>query len=77
MWFRYEEQNAVLNDKVVRRQTTGRDDWHRKRMSRSFDGDTLPNMPDEDNSSKQVESRKDLVPLPFDDVLKQSEVLAR
>ncbi|CAG9535634.1 unnamed protein product [Cercopithifilaria johnstoni] len=76
---RYEEQSAVLDNEEVRRQTstTAKDDWYKKRMSRSFDGETLPNMLDEDNSSRRMVSRKDLAPLHFDDVLKQSEVLAR
>ncbi|KAL3994282.1 DENN (AEX-3) domain family protein [Acanthocheilonema viteae] len=76
---RYEEQSAVLDSEVVRRQTgiTEKDDWYKKRMSRSFDGETLPNLLEEDNSSRRIMSRKDLTPLPFDDVLKQSEVLAR
>ncbi|EJD76428.1 DENN domain-containing protein 5A, variant [Loa loa] len=75
---RYEEQSAVLNGEVMRRQigATGKD-WYKKRMSRSFDGETLPSMLEEDNSSRRIVSRKDLAPLPFDDVLKQSEVLAR
>ncbi|VIO93520.1 conserved hypothetical protein,hypothetical protein [Brugia malayi] len=76
---RYEEQNAVLDGEVVRRQTgiTEKDGWYKKRMSRSFDGETLSDMLEEDNSFRQIVSRKDLAPLPFDDVLKQSEVLAR
>uniref|UniRef100_A0A158Q7I2 UDENN domain-containing protein n=1 Tax=Elaeophora elaphi TaxID=1147741 RepID=A0A158Q7I2_9BILA len=76
---RYEEQSAVLGSEIVRRQTgiTGKDDWYKKRMSRSFDGETLPNMLEEDNSSRRMVTRKDLAPFPFDDVLKQSEVLAR
>uniref|UniRef100_A0A8R1TK21 DENN domain-containing protein 5A n=1 Tax=Onchocerca volvulus TaxID=6282 RepID=A0A8R1TK21_ONCVO len=76
---RYEEQSAVLDGKVVRRQigTAEKDEWYKKRMSRSFDDETLPNMLEEDNSSRRMVSRNDLAPLPFDDLLKQSEVLAR
>ncbi|VDO28728.1 unnamed protein product, partial [Onchocerca flexuosa] len=76
---RYEEQSAILDGEIVRRQigTAEKDEWYRKRMSRSFDDETLPSMLEEDNSSKRMVSRNDLAPLPFDDVLKQSEVLAR
>lgn len=76
---RYEEQSAVVDGEVVRRRvgTTGKEDWYKKRMSRSFDDETLANMLEEDNSSRRMISREDLAPLPLDDVLKQSEVLAR
>ncbi|KAM3719479.1 DENN domain-containing protein 5A [Dirofilaria immitis] len=75
---RYEEQNSLLNSETVKRQvgTAGESDWYRNRMSRSFDDETLSDMLEKDNYSRQMVSRKDLAPLPFD-VLKQSEVLAR
>ncbi|VDM96342.1 unnamed protein product [Thelazia callipaeda] len=76
---RCEEQSIIVDGEIVKRRIgiKSRDDWCRKRMSRSFDDETLVNMLEEDDFSRRTISRKDLPPLPLDDVLRQSEVLAR
>lgn len=77
--FRYQEQSAVLDSEVANRQidVAVKDDWFRKRMSRSFESETVPDVREEYDSSGRVVSGNDLTLLPFDDVLKHSEVLAR
>ena len=81
--FRFDEEETGAMSGIRRRVSNKflskrRDDWSSKRMSRSFDGDTLSGMLAEGNGGDVSKpSKKDLTPLPLDDVLKHSEVLAR
>lgn len=70
MHFTPQENNKPLSKR--------KEEWSSKRMSRSFDDDALASLYNEGKSDGNMKpSRKGLAPLPLDDVLKQSEVLAR
>uniref|UniRef100_A0A0N5AA87 DENN domain-containing protein 5B n=1 Tax=Syphacia muris TaxID=451379 RepID=A0A0N5AA87_9BILA len=80
---RFEEQNnssgAYVRSREINKLTKKqKGEWFSKRMSRSFDDDALTSLYTEEHKNDSLKSsRKGLTTLPLDDLLKQSEVLAR
>lgn len=82
-YFSFEEQNnssgAYVRSREINKLTKKqKGEWFSKRMSRSFDDDALTSLYTEEHKNDSLKSsRKGLTTLPLDDLLKQSEVLAR
>uniref|UniRef100_A0A914ZSH5 DENN domain-containing protein 5A n=1 Tax=Parascaris univalens TaxID=6257 RepID=A0A914ZSH5_PARUN len=81
---RFEDHLLENEEDIVKKREVGvigtrrREEWSSKRMSRSFDDEVISGILNEERTpSGGVLSRAELAPLPLDDVLKQSEVLAR
>lgn len=81
---RFEDHLLENEEDIVKKREVGvigtrrKEEWSSKRMSRSFDDEVISGILNEERTpSGGVLSRAELAPLPLDDVLKQSEVLAR
>ncbi|VDM42802.1 unnamed protein product [Toxocara canis] len=86
---RFEDRLLEREEELVKKRDGGvvarrrKEEWSSKRMSRSFDDEAISGILSDERASPSSGggssslSRAELAPLPLDDVLKQSEVLAR